>query len=83
MLLEMYLRDDTFDKFFESDNRRNHKGILGYWTSYKTNMRYLNDLEINRVSKAGMAHSFYANLISRAIKQDSLLISEIEKELRN
>lgn len=46
-------------------------------------MRYLNDEEINKVSKAGRAHFFYAKLISSAIKQDSILISEIEKELVN
>ena len=83
LLLEMYLRDDSFDKFFESENRRSHKGIIGYWTSYKFKMRYLNDEEINKVSKAGRAHFFYAKLISSAIKQDSILISEIEKELVN
>ena len=83
LLLEMYLRDDSFDKFFESENRRSHKGIIGYWTSYKSKMRYLNDEEINKVSKAGRAHFFYAKLMGRAIKQDSILISEIEKELGN
>ena len=83
LLLEMYLKDYSFDKFFESENRRSHKGIIGYWTSYKSKMRYLNDEEINKVSKAGRAHFFYAKLISSAIKQDSILISEIEKELVN
>ena len=61
LLLEMYLRDDSFDKFFESENRRSHKGIIGYWTSYKFKMRYLNDEEINRVSKADRAHFFMPN----------------------
>ena len=61
LLLEMYLRDDSFDKFFESENRRSHKGIIGYWTSYKFKMRYLNDEEINKVSKADRAHFFMPN----------------------
>ena len=81
LLLEMYLRDNTFDKFFSSENRRPHKNIIGYWTSYKPNMRYLNDLEINKVSQSGLAHSFYANLMRLAIRQDSLIIKEIDKEL--
>ncbi|MAJ38286.1 MAG: hypothetical protein CMC19_10350 [Flavobacteriaceae bacterium] len=81
LLLEMYLRDNTFDKFFSSENRRLHKNIIGYWTSYKPNMRYLNDLEINKVSQSGLAHSFYANLMRLAIRQDSLIIKEIDKEL--
>ena len=46
-------------------------------------MRYLNDKEINKVSQSGLAHSLYASLMSRAIKQDSLIIKEIEKELRD
>ena len=81
LLLEMYLRDESFNQFFESKNRRKHKNIIGYWTSYKANMRYLNDEEINKVSQSGSAHSLYASLMSRAIKQDSLIIKEIEKEL--
>lgn len=81
LLLEMYLRDDSFDKFFDSKNRRKHKNIIGYWTSYRTDMRYLNDREINKISQSGLAHSLYANLMSRAIKQDSLILKEIEKEL--
>ena len=81
LMLEMYLKDDSFNKFFESKNRRKHKNMIGYWTSFKVNMRYLNDVEINKVSQIGSAHSFYASLMTRAIKQDSLIISEIEKEL--
>ena len=81
LLLEMYLRDNTFDKFFSSENRRPHKNIIAYWTSYKPNMRYLNDLEINKVSQSGLAPSFYANLMRLAIRQDSLIIKEIDKEL--
>lgn len=81
LLLEMYLRDDSFNKFFESKNRRRHKNIIGYWTSYRADMRYLNDVEINKISHSGLAHSLYANLMKRAIKQDSLIIKEIEKEL--
>ena len=61
LLLEMYLKDYSFDKFFESENRRSHKGIIGYWTSYKFKMRYLNDEEINKVSKADRAHFFMPN----------------------
>lgn len=82
-MLEMYLRDESFNQFFESINRRKHKNIIGYWTSYKANMRYLNDKEINKVSQSGLAHSLYASLMNRAIKQDSLIIKEIEKELRD
>lgn len=81
LMLEMYLKDESFNKFFESKNRRKHKNMIGYWTSFKVNMRYLNDVEINKVSQIGSAHSFYASLMTRAIKQDSLIISEIEKEL--
>lgn len=83
LLLEMYLRDESFNQFFESINRRKHKNIIGYWTSYKANMRYLNDKEINKVSQSGLAHSLYASLMNRAIKQDSLIIKENEKELRD
>ena len=61
LLLEMYLRDVSYDKFFESENRRSHKGIIGYWTLYKFKMRYLNDEEINKVSKADRAHFFMPN----------------------
>lgn len=81
MLLEMYLRDETFNKFFESNNRRKHKNIISYWTSYRSDIRYLNDVEINKISQSGLAHSLYANLMNRAIEQDSLIIKEIEKEL--
>lgn len=81
LMLEMYLRDDSFNKFFESKNRRKHKNIIGYWTSYKTDMRYLNDEEINKVSQSGLAHALYADLMNRAIKQDSLIIKEIDLEL--
>lgn len=81
LMLEMYLKDESFNKFFESKNRRKHKNMIGYWTSFKVNMRYLNDVEINKVSQIGSAHSFYASLMTRAIKQDSLIISEIDKEL--
>ena len=45
-------------------------------------MRYLNDVEINKISQSGLAHSLYSNLMKRAIKQDSLLIKEIDIELR-
>lgn len=62
-------------------NRRRHKNIIGYWTSYRADMRYLNDVEINKISHSGLAHSLYANLMKRAIKHDSLIIKEIEKEL--
>ena len=81
LLLEMYFRNESFNQFFESKNRRKHKNIIGYWNSYKANMRYLNDEEINKVSQLGSAHSLYASLLFRAIKQDSLVIKEIEKEL--
>ena len=81
LMLEMYLKDESFNKFFESKNRRKHKNMIGYWTSFKVNMRYLNDVEINKVSQIGSAHSFYASLMSGAIKQDSLIIREIEREL--
>ena len=81
LMLEMYLKDESFNKFFESKNRRKHKNMIGYWTSFKVNVRYLNDVEINKVSQIGSAHSFYASLMTRAIKQDSLIIREIEKEL--
>ncbi|MEL0201533.1 MAG: hypothetical protein VW892_02695, partial [Flavobacteriaceae bacterium] len=70
-----------FNKFFESKNRRRHKNIIGYWTSYRNDMRYLNDVEINKISQSGLAHSLYANLMNRAIEQDSLIIKEIDKEL--
>jgi len=83
LLLDLYLTDKRLDPFFESKNRRNHKGVVGYWTAYKPNKRYLNDEEINRVSETGLMHSLYSNLIKRAIIQDSLLIKEIDKELIN
>jgi len=44
-------------------------------------MRYLNDVEINKISQSGLVHSLYTNLMNRAIEQDSLIIKEIEKEL--
>ncbi len=81
LMLEMYLKDESFNKFFESKNRRKHKNMIGYWTSFKVNVRYLNDVEINKVSQIGSAHSFYASLMTRAIEQDSLIIREIETEL--
>jgi len=81
LLLEMYLRDESFNKFFESKNRRKHKNIIGYWTSYRDDMRYLNDVEINKISQSGLAHSLYASLMKRAINQDSLIIKEIDIEL--
>lgn len=81
LLFELYLKDSSFDIFLKSKNRRQHKNILGYWTSYKKDMRYLNDEEINKLSHRGLFHNFYANMMKGAIKQDSLLIKGIEKEL--
>ena len=58
-----------------------NKNIIGYWTSYRDDMRYLNDVEINKISQSGLAHSLYASLMKRAINQDSLIIKEIDIEL--
>ena len=42
---------------------------------------YLNDVEVNKISQSGLAHSLYSNLMKRAINQDSLIIKEIDIEL--
>ena len=67
--------------FLNQKNRRRHKNIIGYWTSYRYDMRYLNDLEINKISQSGLAHALYSSLMKRAVQQDSVIIREIDVEL--
>ena len=83
LLIEIFLKDNSLDKFLVSENRVRHKKIISYWTAYKSNIRYLNNEEMNKISKSGLFHSLYANLMLKAIKQDSLIINEIKTELKN
>lgn len=81
LLLDLVIRETTFDPFLESKNRRRHKNVVAYWTSFKSNKRYLNDSEINIISNRGLFHELYASLIFNTINADSILIKEIDHEL--
>ena len=81
MFTELYYDNKYLRKYLDSKNRKIHWGLAAYSTSYKSNMKYINDIEINMVSSKSILHKLYSNLLRKALKTDSLILKEISKEI--
>ncbi len=81
LFIELFYKQTSLSKYLSSENRKRHRGVVGYATAYKKEMPYLNDVEINFISQKALGHRYYANNLSNAIQVDSLILREIAKEL--
>ena len=47
----------------------------------ESDMKYINDTEINMISSKSILHKLYSNLLKKALKTDSLILKEISEEI--
>ena len=81
MFTELYFDNNSLRKYLDSKNRKKHWGLAAYSTSFKSDMKYINDTEINMISSKSILHKLYSNLLKEALKTDSLILKEISKEI--
>ena len=81
MFTELYFDNNSLRKYLDSKNRKKHWGLAAYSTSFKSDMKYINDTEINMISSKSILHKLYSNLLKKALKTDSLILKEISEEI--